>query len=402
MKFRALLFGLAIAAPAYAQPAVPTGYDQLVIAGKLILPGENGSSSAAPTNLEPDENLRRQRAAVARNAPALKAVREALKVPIVMPPLSTEQDMGLANFGKFRELARQFHQESSVRAANGDWVGALDSRLTILEMGTAIMQGAPYLGTIIATAINAVGLKDIDKIAAHLDAASSREALKRLVALEASRPSFVEVAKAEKKMSLVLFARSMKDMATHPANDEWRKKLATPEGRARAKVTEAEAVELLATTPETMMADLTKGFDAVIERHRLPYPEAKKSILPPAKQAFTIFPSHLQGNPERFVYERSVVNQRLFAAALKLHIIKAETGTYPEKFEAPLDPFGNGTNLVYRRAGDKYLLYSVGPDGVDDGGDGLQAVAINPETGAKEVTDSLQSDSVGDVRASIF
>ncbi len=41
----------------------------------------------------------------------------------------------------------------------------------------------------------------------------------------------------------------------------------------------------------------------------------------------------------------------------------------PEAFESlPLDPFSNRP-LVYRKSGESFLLYSVGQDGIDDGGD---------------------------------
>lgn len=47
---------------------------------------------------------------------------------------------------------------------------------------------------------------------------------------------------------------------------------------------------------------------------------------------------------------------------------RADKGAYPETFPAGLmDPF-TGQALVYRREGAGYVLYSVGPDGKDDGG----------------------------------
>lgn len=404
MKLRALLFCLALAVPAYAQPATPTGYDQLVTAGKLILPGENGSPSATPDNLSPAENLSRQRAAVARNAPALKAVREALKQPIVMPLLATEGDLKLvfAHYGNLRELARQFRQESAVRAADRDWTGALDSRLTALGLGNATMQGADYMSMMVSAAVNSIALKDIQQVALHLDAASSRTALTRLSAMEASRAPFVEITEVEKKATLIHFTRILEDMAKEPANEEWRKKLATLEGRLEADIPEAEAAELLALTPETMKADMTEGFDAIMKRDRLPYHEARKIVLPPAKRAFAAIRSQLQDNRIRFVYERSIAEQRLFMTALELHAIKAETGGYPENFETPVDPFGSGTRLVYKRGEDKYLLYSVGPDGVDNGGAGLQNFIINPQSGAAEHIASMQVESTGDIVSAIF
>jgi len=62
---------------------------------------------------------------------------------------------------------------------------------------------------------------------------------------------------------------------------------------------------------------------------------------------------------------------------LALHRYRAETGAYPDDLkclveagylqEVPMDPFSDHS-LVYRPVGDGFLLYSVGPDFVDDGG----------------------------------
>ncbi len=64
--------------------------------------------------------------------------------------------------------------------------------------------------------------------------------------------------------------------------------------------------------------------------------------------------------------------------ALALEAYRRENGTYPEKLAAlapkfipavPGDVF-SGEGLIYRREGKGYLLYSIGPDGKNDGGRG--------------------------------
>ncbi len=66
---------------------------------------------------------------------------------------------------------------------------------------------------------------------------------------------------------------------------------------------------------------------------------------------------------------------RLVRVALALRVFRLEQGAYPEKLEeltriighVPDDVFGAGP-LKYSRRGGGYVLYSVGHDGVDDGG----------------------------------
>ena len=56
-------------------------------------------------------------------------------------------------------------------------------------------------------------------------------------------------------------------------------------------------------------------------------------------------------------------------------------GVYPEKLDAlvpkyvkelPKDIFNNDADLNYSRKNGGYLLYSVGPNGIDDGGKGIE------------------------------
>ncbi|RYG66233.1 hypothetical protein EON80_15850 [bacterium] len=388
-----------LARPIRAQPIVPSGYEALVAAGKLVLPGENGSPSTTEMDLTPAENLRRQRLAVARNAPALKLVRETLKSPIDATSNSLQTDLGTSSFGKIRELARQFRQESDVRAADEDWVGAVDSHLTIIEMGTAMTHGAAYIGMLVGVSVDSMALKNISPAAGHLDASASRRALQRLREIEESRPEFADITKVEKLVSLRLAAQTFGD---RKLQEEWRKELADPETRRESGMTEAQAAEFLAMSPEQIEAEIASLFDAAIKRDTLSYARAKPVILPAAKALLESTAQILTNSRMRFNFERDVAAQRLFAGALELHAIKLETGKYPEKFEAPLDPFADDQRLVYKRKGDSYLLYSVGPDGRDNDGSAIQTIDTDNETGVKKISDRLMPESTGDIIAPVF
>ncbi len=83
---------------------------------------------------------------------------------------------------------------------------------------------------------------------------------------------------------------------------------------------------------------------------------------------------------ERVDSERVFRGRALHEAAVAIVALKRyrrSTGEYPADLESlvdaayidhvPLDPYSDDS-LVYRRVGDNFLLYSVGPDFVDDGG----------------------------------
>ncbi len=97
----------------------------------------------------------------------------------------------------------------------------------------------------------------------------------------------------------------------------------------------------------------------------------------------------------------------LLLLALALHAFRLEHGHYPELLpelapsylkKLPDDPFGVQETFKYHLKGESYVLYSVGPDGKDDGGtpidDPRQARSSNPNARY-----FVNQNSVGDVVA---
>ncbi len=393
--------------PNMAQDAAKNGYETLIAAGKLILPGENGRPSASERNLLPQENLRRQRVAVARNAPALKLLREALQMPIEAPMIENEEEAitAIAPFARFREMARQLRQESDVRAADGDFVGALDSRLTSLELGAAVSRGVAF-SMLVGVAIEAVARSNFETLAAKLDAAQIRALLPRMKALTARRPKYSQNLQFEKASNIRFALFNSKgfletDQATRLHNiDEFRKEF---------ELSDAQMREFIAMTPQTLTEQLSKVLDGFIAREELPFQSAQKAKLPPAPSGFVrnlTFPLDGIFASARFNYERNRAADLLLQSALELRAIKLETGAYPTTFDAPLDPFGDKEPLTYERNGATYLLYSIGPDGIDNGGKPFPTTRqqFNPDTGQLQtvVSRAVRADSRGDILAPKF
>jgi len=111
---------------------------------------------------------------------------------------------------------------------------------------------------------------------------------------------------------------------------------------------------------------------------RLPYGRQLQALRQPARDLNTPLgylvdemaplTSHLLR-----VYLRQRARRRLLIAHLLLRVYYLREGSYPDSLhrlrleELVIDPFSS-KQLVYRREGERYLLYSVGEDGKDDGG----------------------------------
>jgi hypothetical protein len=89
--------------------------------------------------------------------------------------------------------------------------------------------------------------------------------------------------------------------------------------------------------------------------------------------------------------DREEARQRLVEVTLALQIYQRENNTYPEVLtdirssglaELPIDPFGKGELIRYRREIDPaegFTVWSIGPDGIDD--EGKNEVTPSDQTG---------------------
>jgi hypothetical protein len=111
--------------------------------------------------------------------------------------------------------------------------------------------------------------------------------------------------------------------------------------------------------------DLTKRIDAIETQTRDHSPGMMSSLIVPALGG--VFRQQT----------RSVANHRVASALVAATKERLETGAVPETFEelaaqlvppASRDPFTADQPLVMKRTDDSLLVYSIGPDGEDDGG----------------------------------
>ena len=397
----ALLAGLVLAPPARAQLALgapgraaKSGYELFLEAGQLVKQtGAETGKGATPAELR-----RRGRLAVARNAPALAALRAALAQNIVLPPDFYANDApGRANYA--RELARQLYQEAAVRAADGDALGAAQSDLDSFQLSRQIAGGSFFHG-LVGAAVASLARKSLENHAALLSAAQCRQIAARWEQLEAQTPAFAALTRGEARASL---PRLRQNIAVLDDQTKRAQAQAELDGGTLSPEDARVTREILALSVASVEAGWNALFERGAARAALPYAAAMKEAPLPSPNLYLASTAQLLSSAgARFTYERDVAANRLLAGALRLRAAKLD-GAYPDKFEAGVDPFSPTlTPLIYRREGAKYLLYSVGPDGVDDGGKEVARIVIDPKTYQKRVVNRAEADSTGDILAPVF
>jgi hypothetical protein len=353
----------------------PNAYDSYVKAGKLHAalvvanPGIDGVDRATDTRRPPvglsAQQLRQRyptaakEAWVRKNAPVFKLLRQGFAYEYLTPPDSL-QGGNLRTISKFRDLARLLIIESHIKSERGDWAGAAQSTLDIIHMGHKVMRGGTQVVASVGYTLDAIGHQELEKIVPHLDAVAARAAAAKIEKLEARRVPFSDILQQEKWFYL----SNLQELMSKPG---WRQ-VGYP--FAALKMRPAWFV----MSKRGITESYVRYMDALLAETKKPYALRRTIPLPddPINQIY-----EPMFNRSSWTHERDQTGNLLLQVMLALRAFKLERGHYPAKLDelvpsymkrVPSDPFGRGEAVHYRKTGKAYMLYSIGPDGKDDGG----------------------------------
>ena len=382
------LLASAVAIPDAKLPN-PNGYDLLVKAAKSVN-REGAGSPLTMEKLSPEEDLKRQRASTQKNAAPLALVRQALKMPIVVPP-----KRGLRApsppYSDLRWLSRIILQESAVRAADGNPNLAVDGALDVVEMGAVLQNNSNSIGMLVGLAIESLGRGDIMRRRGEMSPEEAAQAARRLQAIEAKRPSFAAIQQEVMRNNL----SEMRDLLRGP---EWKKFRDGSDTKSYARMLKGfgDITALRRTSDLQIESNFMAASQAIIARDRLPYSPKLPIVPDPADAMSALFVGAETSRGvtrSRVSYERNAAAHRLLMVDLALQASTPSIDKYPQSLSelapkylkpVPRDPFAPNSPLGYKRQGDTFLLYSVGPDGIDNGGEPIKGRGIS-------------RDSVGDI-----
>jgi type II secretory pathway pseudopilin PulG len=141
--------------------------------------------------------------------------------------------------------------------------------------------------------------------------------------------------------------------------------------------TRAEQLELEVESPKTAFDNYTAYMDRAIAQDKLSWPKQRSAPPIPIPTDYVnqmLLPVFAQA---RFKQYGTFAENRLFETQLALRAYLLDHGRYPATLDElipgylpslPIDPFTDGAPLKYRTTSSGYLLYSVGPDTIDNGG----------------------------------
>ena len=359
-------------------PPNPNAYDVFVAAGEAVVDPKAVNAALTPFSA-PRPGARvfspaEQQALVRANAGVLKAVRGGFAQPFQAPPADDPGDRANAErkieaVGRFRTLARLLVLEGQVKAGRGDADAAANCYLDAVRLGHTLPRGGAIIERLSGIACQATGRAYLWPAVDSLSAPGARAAARRLEAIRARSVPFADTLVQEKRVTLTSLLDTF---------DGGR--AAAPGGGAPGAGAAAGAV-FLVYPKRVIFENMSAAMDREIAQARRPFgAKAAEAAADPARDPLsrTIMGIHRPVFAKaRFTQVVSETQDALLAAALALRAYRAGRGAYPAALNElapaylgriPGDPFAPGKGLGYARQAGGYVLYSVGPDGKDDGG----------------------------------
>lgn len=350
--------------PAEKLPS-PNAYDYYLAAGKMINRHDalkityavrlDKPIKASYTAAHPEYkvySLAEKEALLSKNAGALRKLRDGFRYEYVQP---AERFIGMVDYPSSDKLVRLLALEAQVHSANGDLKGAVESYLDAIKLAGDLPRGGGLTSRACSQYATNTSIYRFQEssLIDRLDAATAKAAAKRMEAIAKNRVPFYVSVEVEKTNTIAIVTNMVKKPTLSYK---------------------------LITMPS--LRRYSSFLDRVITREKFRYalrpPASPKPKLTTAIDLLSDI-GMADGMPERPSYNcaKSNTMESLLIVSLALRAYKLEHRVYPRNLQdlvpayiksVPQDEFAKSGTLSYRVNGSNYILYSVGPDGKDDGG----------------------------------
>jgi hypothetical protein len=346
-----------------------------------------------------------------RHRGTLATVRAGFGKPCQMPTVR-RFDQLVPYYTDFRTLGQLLVLEGRKKEKQGDIAGAASSYRDAVRFGADISQGGPLIGHLVSLAVGTMGRQRLWHILPHMDARTAKETAAFLESV-ADRQSPIADAFVEEKYGgqtalLTIFRAPTRALA-----------FAQDMGMGQASQMRLLPLIYMRWSKREIMANYTGYLDKVIAQARAPYSKAAPDLEPRSTDPLTaiLTPVFSQAH---FTYTRARTDHALLTVAcarqaycldkggivLIDHLEELVNQGYLEHL--PDDPFAAGESFHYEDfygcdiEGMTYHLYSVGPDGKDDGGGAIDNEKRRDRTvvGHRD-RNAVFADSEGDMVAGI-
>jgi hypothetical protein len=342
---------MSLATPA---PPSPNAFDEYNTAYSLFKNRDDVDNAIAdPAVSKHKYSKQKKRRLVSENQAMFDAIDKALTHEYQQPPINSFN--ALSPYWKdYREMARALHLRATTRAADGDWDGSATSSLTAIQMGAHISHAGGVISDLGGIACQSIGRKSAWKSVSHVSLGSAKKDALLLNSLEQKTVPLPDVLKEEKRS----FVACMIDLRRHPNS--------------------ASSLRGGNDLLNIVISDYCSYMDSCIAISKHSY-RASLRIQPPPMPWYdpliSIFTPIF--SPLQMATTKACTLNRMLEIEFALRAYYLEHGKCPASLtelapsylpNIPADPFAETGTFQYKVKPGGYLLYSIGPDGVDDGG----------------------------------
>jgi hypothetical protein len=388
----------AVVVPHPVMPS-PNAFDFYTAAGQGILNSKQIDDASDPKIAM---TLEQKEAVVQQNAGALRSLHQGFAYPYLNPPVRSFSAL-FPYFASDRGIARLLALQSRVRAERGNWSGAANSALDAIRLGEDLPQGGVLIAALVGEVCEAIGQRPLWKTVEHLNAAQARAAARRLEAIMERHFPCASTMQEEKWMTLAAMQEELRSVTFRTA---------------LAKANDLTGTDLPASQrysiafhmlygKKQILHDYTGMMDAIAARVRLPYATKLPPLPEPSDPVIRLIDPTFDN--VQFSEVKSETMNGLLLITLALHAYRLEHGRYPNALaelapsylkQIPADLFALQGSYAYRNKGTKFVLYSIGPDGKDDGGtpiDDPKRATVNGPKARYRVMKESQGDIVAEI-----
>lgn len=366
--------------PAYAPLPSPNGFD-LYMKAAHELASAKSTANLTPAEVTAPNGLVAQSggygAWLNSQTSTWALMAQAKTLPTRLPNLRAT-DLPVLHWAPLRELARAQAVRIQEAKRIGRWDEAANIGLDTLEMGRNLEHGASLINGLVSMAIEAVAFPPLEDVPAHLDAAQAKRAARRLEGVINTAQPYSDVLREEK----------------------WRAVTALNTTGTLSNSRHATVFESVFAPRVSLVPGAIATMNALIPQ--ADKPKAAQKIVSPSNDFADACPDFSSATTKTLYNNaRRNTQERLLLLRLALHAYALEHGAYPPQLaslaplymqKVPVDPYGKGELFRYQPSGSSYILWSIGPDGLDN-----RATPIPLKAGQKRVV--IYPDSKGDIVA---
>ncbi|MBC7805046.1 MAG: hypothetical protein H7145_02735 [Akkermansiaceae bacterium] len=368
------------------RPPIPAknGFPVLKAVSGRVVRG-NDIADAGSRKPSREWTLTEKKELVSANRDVIRDAQAAVRLPYYEANTDTSINYDPAYYKRLRSLVTTLTLAADVAWEAGKQAESVGYYLDAVTLSRHILSRVGLLGHIYGLSCEGIAQNHLWRRLPEMNADIMAHCLTRLNALSAERVPFY-VALEEEKYSIQRKALEVMEQ---------------PE-KVRANGARNAITSYANVVPRTYVLDTMGGYmDKLIAQTKRPYIKRGGGIAVPEERYTRMFAP--EGATGRWIATVAEMDDALVRTVLALRIYKARKGKFPASLSElvgarllpaiPNDPFAlPGTPLRYKllRA-DRYLLYSIGSDGSDDGGKRIERKSTHRQ-GSKETYEGARGD----------